>query len=115
MITKEQLFQTVKKPCKGVLTTTETYALTVDVQPYIYFVLSHVFEKYFFTDSYNFGYGILPEHFTWACVNFPIVVQPRNGLEDGVVDTMSKFKQVFLDDVEQINTVDELINLVNLS
>lgn len=113
MITKEQLFQSVRKPCKGVLTTAETYAITVNKRRNIYVTSSLVFEKYFFTDSYGFGYGVLPDHFTASSINFPIRVQPREGLEDGVVDTMFKFKQIFFDDMKQINTVDELVNICN--
>lgn len=73
---------------------------------------------YFFTDEYLFGYapekeGSLPEDFVSSSTAFPLYVVPRPGVEDGWVDTLDKYRTVFLSDKIQITSLEDLVKLLN--
>jgi hypothetical protein len=68
---------------------------------------------FFFTDNHCFGNGQLPSGWVPCSQSFPLMVTPREGLEDGVIDTIEKFVSVFESDAKQITSMDELLEILN--
>lgn len=68
---------------------------------------------YFFTDDHCFGVGVLPEGFVPCTSVFPHSVCPRPGLEDGLVDTLDKYIEVYHKNDTRIESIDELVEFLN--
>ena len=70
-------------------------------------------EDFFFTDDYCLGVGYLPDDWVPSTTGLPLRVVPRETLPDGVVDTLDKYILVFHPEGRLIESVDELIELLN--
>lgn len=68
---------------------------------------------YFFTDNHCFGYPYLPNDFVPCTSSFPMKVAPREGLEDGWIQTIEQYIAVFHYDEKQISTLEELVALID--
>lgn len=68
---------------------------------------------FFYTNDHCFGYGVLEKDFVSCTTNIPIRVSPRPGLEDGIVDTLDKYEQVFECGTQCIESIDVLVDYVN--
>lgn len=112
-ITKDMLFERYKRrnyDRKGVLTkeeasirSNESYdIITIENDDY-----------FFFSDDHCFGVNVLPEQWCPCTVSFPLHVTPRDSVPDGIVCTIEQFLSVFNKHQIQINSVDELIDIIN--
>lgn len=70
-------------------------------------------QDFFFTDDYCLGVGYLPDDWVPCTTQLPTHVVPRENLPDGVVDTLDKYILVFHPEGRLIESVDELIDLLN--
>lgn len=69
---------------------------------------------FFFTDDYCAFVGELDFiDFVPSSTVCPCDVVPREGLEDGWVNTAEKYIQIFNHDIRQITTIDELVEYIN--
>jgi hypothetical protein len=68
---------------------------------------------FFFSDNHCFGYNHLPNDFVPCTSAFPIQVVPRDGLEDGWIRTIEQYVNVFHKHDKQINTIEELVSLID--
>lgn len=67
---------------------------------------------FFFSDSHMFMHPLLKGWVPKTCV-FPDHVTPREGLEDGIIDTVEKYLFIFEQGKQQINSIDELVDHIN--
>lgn len=70
-------------------------------------------EVFFYTDDYTYGTKVLPKEFCHGLHGFPSHAAPREGLEDGVIDSAEKMTLVYFHDQRQITSVEELVEYVN--
>ena len=70
-------------------------------------------QDFFFTDDYCLGVNYLPDDWVPSTTGLPLRVVPRETLPDGVVDTLDKYILVFHPEGRLIESVDELIDLLN--
>ena len=70
-------------------------------------------QDFFFTDDYCLGVNYLPDDWVPSTTGLPLRVVPRETLPDGVVDTLDKYILVFHPEGRLIESVDELIELLN--
>jgi hypothetical protein len=68
---------------------------------------------FFFSDNHCFGNGQLPPDWVPCSQVFPSMVTPREGLEDGLIDTIEKFVSVFQSGDHQVTSMDELLEILN--
>lgn len=68
---------------------------------------------FFFVDDYCFGLCVLPSHYVSSSAQIPMDVVPREGLESGVISTIDDYIRVFERDSRLIESVDELIEVIN--
>ena len=97
---------------KGILTSAEALARAKRTKTVVV-ISSFEEKKFFFSDDHCFGVRVLPEHWVPSTSVFPMSVKPRPGLEDGIIDTIEKYISVFEKGREQINSIDELIDVLN--
>ena len=69
---------------------------------------------FFYTNDHRFGYGILGKDFVPYSTALPMRVAPRPGLENGIIDTLGKYELVFENDTRCIESIDVLIDYVNI-
>lgn len=97
---------------KGVITSEEAATRALRTQTIV--CISSMQDKVFFlTDDHCFGYSVLPKHYVPGTIMFPMNVTPRPGVEDGLIDTVEKYITVFENDHRQINTIEELVELID--
>lgn len=118
MIAKEQLltasaFSQWVKEYKGVLTSAEAFEHARAPRGRLTVIRSLKANKFFFSDDHCFGVHVLPEHFVPCTMEFPRRIVPREGLEDGWVDTIEKYIRIFQKDCEQITSIEELVDFLN--
>lgn len=102
------------KEYKGVLTTEETKQHSVVHNRIVTHQTSFDdFKYFFFSDDHGFGHGVLPDDFVPCTAYLPLEVTPREGLEDGIVDTVEKYMFIFCKDKKQINSIEELCEYLN--
>lgn len=95
---------------KGVLSKKETeehFKESVDV------ITNVDTQDFFFTDDYCLGVNYLPDAWVPSTTQLPLRVVPRETLPDGVIDTLDKYILVFHPEGRLIESVDELIDLLN--
>lgn len=95
---------------KGVLSKKETeehFKGSVDV------ITNVDTQDFFFTDDYCLGVDYLPDTWVPSTTRLPLRVVPRETLSDGVIDTLDKYILVFHPEGRLIESVDELIDLLN--
>ena len=95
---------------KGVLSKKETeerFKGSVDV------ITNVETQDFFFTDDYCLGVDYLPDVWVPSTTRLPLRVVPRETLPDGVVDKLDKYILVFHPEGRLIESVDELIDLLN--
>ena len=95
---------------KGVLSKKETeerFKGSVDV------ITNVETQDFFFTDDYCLGVDYLPDVWVPCTTQLPTHVVPRENLPDGVVDTLDKYILIFHPEGRLIESVDELIDLLN--
>ena len=116
MITQAMLESTLRPGEKGVLTLEEAKqrlaAGNLNVMTLSTVGFEH--EYYCFTDNYCFGGNLLPYHIVPACTTLPIMVAPREGVEEGIVDTIEKLMRVFNYDEKLVETMEDWVKVVNL-
>ena len=119
MYTKERLlnnsvFSKIRRnkglPCKGVLTKEEAEKKAFDN---VTTVTNVETGDFFFTDDYCIGVNYLPDDWVPCTTQLPSYVVPRETLSDGVVDTLDKYILIFHPEGRLIESVDELIDLLN--
>lgn len=121
MITKEQLLMASYSgkrccekniPYKGVLTTEEAKLYLRDHRGLI--CISNVYtNQFFFSDDHCFGVYVLPDEWVPCTSKIPQLAKEREGLEDGIIDTVEKYNFVYNKDNHQITTIDELVKILN--
>lgn len=97
---------------KGILTSEEAFVRAKRTKTVVV-ISSFEEKKFFFSDDHCFGVRVLPGHWVPSTSVFPMSVTPRPGLEDGIIDTIEKYISVFEKEREQINSIDELIDVLN--
>lgn len=98
---------------KGVMTSDEAFLRLKETNKVI--VISNT-EYFFFSDDHHFGVEVFDRN-TWIpCTTiFPLTIVARPGLKDGRVDTIEKYIKVFCSNLKQIESIDDLVNLLNTS
>ncbi len=113
--TKKEILEANNKRCgRGVLTSEEAYERSFNTHNLI--VLSSSFRDkpiFFFSDDHCFGVNVLPDNIVPCTMSFPHTVKERPGLEDGVIDSIEKYIQIFEKDTRQIKSIDELVDYLN--
>lgn len=72
-------------------------------------------QAFFFSDSHCFSYkGIDKTCLVPTTLVFPTYVVPRDGLEDGIVDTVEKYIFVFIQNMKQLSTIEEILDYSKL-
>lgn len=116
IITKEQLLtsshQSKITSVKGVLTKKEQEE-QLSARKGIMTIGSYEDGVFFFTDDYCMGLNVLPKHYVSSSTTIPIQVAPREGLEDGIVDSVDKFIQIFESERRLIESMDDLLEVLN--
>lgn len=119
MYTKEDLlnnsfFAKMKKsksaPVKGVLSKKEVEEqsnLSINC------IVNVDTNDFFFTDDYYIGVDYLPAEWVPSHTNLPIRVTKRDSLPDGIIDSVDKYISIFRNDGRLIETVEELIDILN--
>jgi hypothetical protein len=98
--------------CKGVLTSAEAFERAMLENTLI--VISSIKQKVFiFSDAHCFSFYETSSDFVPATSVFPMTVVPREGLEDGVIDTIEKFVSVFQKGYRQISTIEGLVEFID--
>lgn len=96
---------------KGVLTSEEAFSRAEQEKCIV--VISDN-DYFFFSDDHCFGVNVLDETQWCPCTsNFPMYVAPREGLEDGYIDTVAKYIKVLCKDMKQITSIGDLVDLLN--
>jgi hypothetical protein len=113
MITKEQLLiSSLPRPFKGVLTTEEATKRYKATQTLV-IISSYKERKFFFSDNHIFGYPTLPKDWVPHTIVLPQTIEPRPSVPNGKVDTIEKYVSVFYRDGTQLNSIDELVDILN--
>ena len=68
--------------------------------------------SFFFTDDHCFGVNVLPDPWVPCTSNIPRRITPRPGIEDGIIDTLEKYVQLF-ENGHQITSIDQLVDILN--
>ena len=95
-------------PVKGVLTKEE-----VKFNDNLMVICNVDSEDFFFTDDYCLGTGYLPESWVPSWCGLPLVVTPRECVPEGRVETVDQYIAVFHPKGRLIETIDELIDVLN--
>lgn len=56
-------------------------------------------EYEFFTNNHLFGYKLFPIEVIPVTMQMPLAVVPREGCEDGIIDSYDKYRAVFKDSI----------------
>lgn len=75
--------------------------------------VNEAFPFVFFTGEYGYGYDVLPRDFVASTTRVPMKVVERKGLEDGWVDTVEKYLMVFEHDRILIESIEDLVEVMN--
>lgn len=70
-------------------------------------------QDFFFTDDYCLGVDYLPDDWVPSTTSLPTRVTKRDILPDGIIDTVDKYISIFHNDGRLIETVEELIDILN--
>ena len=70
-------------------------------------------QDFFFTDDYCLGVDYLPDVWVPSATRLPCRVVPREILPVGIIDTVDKYISIFHKDGRLIETVEELIDILN--
>jgi hypothetical protein len=70
-------------------------------------------EVLFFSDDHCFGVGVLPDGWVSSSSTLPNTVVPREGLEDGIVNTVDKNLFIFHKQARVIQSIEELVEYLN--
>lgn len=72
-------------------------------------IISSMKDKtFFYSDDHCFGYKVLPDNFVPCTTSLPMSVVAREGLEDGIIDTLEKYESVFCDGYTRIESLEQL-------
>lgn len=105
-----KFMKTKGRSIKGVLTKEEAEEKAFNN----FNIVTHVGTgNFFFTDDYCIGVNYLPDDWVPCTTHLPCRVVPRETLPDGVVDTLDKYILIFHSEGRLIESVDELIDLLN--
>lgn len=100
-----------RKGLKGVLTTAEA-SERAELTRTIVIISSVEHEVFFFADDHCFGYKVLPESFVPSTMTYPMWVVPRKEVPTGRLDTAQLYIDIFCDEQRQINSIEELVELL---
>ena len=97
---------------KGILTREEAQAF-IEKRGHVFHVTDVNSYINFYTDSYTFGLNVLPRSFVPSMTSLPMSVAPREGVEQGIINTEEQFYTVFVCPEKFVQTLDELIEKLN--
>ena len=97
---------------KGILTREEAQKYK-EKNGHIFHVVDVNTNINFYTDSYTFGLNVLPRSFVPSMTSLPMSVAPREGVEQGIINTEEQFYTVFVCPEKFVQTLDELIEKLN--
>ncbi len=126
MVTKEQLlkasaFSGISKSYKGVFTTEKAKEylesnLARIGRSSLTIISSMKTNSFFFSDDHCFGIDIAEmkeKGFVPCTAQIPLHVKERESLPSGVVRTIEEYITIFHRDEKQINSIEELVELLN--
>lgn len=68
--------------------------------------------RFFFSDDHCFGTGVLDE-FVPVTTQIPMSVTPRECLPSGLVDSVETYLLIFHKNMQNIETIEELLTIIN--
>lgn len=97
---------------KGILTREEAQKF-IEKNGHIFHVVDVNTNINFYTDSYTFGLNVLPKSFVPSMTSLPMSVAPREGVEQGIINTEEQFYAVFAYHETFVQSLDELLEKLN--
>ena len=97
---------------KGVLTREEAQKF-IEKNGYIFHVVDVNTNINFYTDSYTFGFKVLPKYFVPSMTSLPLTVAPRDCVKQGIINTEEQFYAVFVYQETFVQSLDELLEKLN--
>lgn len=97
---------------KGILTREEAQKF-IEKNGYIFHVVDVNTNINFYTDSYTFGFKVLPKSFVPSMTSLPLTVTARDCVEQGIINTEEQFYAVFVYQETFVQSLDELLEKLN--
>lgn len=110
-------YERLKKSYKGILTKDEVNAKLSNGGKSVMLMSSLDHRLVFFTDIYGLGYKVFKElglDFVSSSMSIPMLVNPREGLEDGLVHDADTLLYIFHHDDRLIESMEELLAWIGL-
>lgn len=97
---------------KGILTREEAQKF-IEKNGHIFHVVDVNTNINFYTDSYTFGFNVLPKSFVPSMTSLPLAVAPRDCVKQGIINTEEQFYAVFVYQETFVQSLDELLEKLN--
>lgn len=97
---------------KGILTREEAQKF-IEKNGHIFHVVDVNTLINFYTDSYTFGFNVLPKSFVPSTTFLPLTVTARDCVKQGIINTEEQFYAVFVYQETFVQSLDELLEKLN--